>query len=76
MCEEASGCLLRMLRLQFSAALQVVCDHVAPPLQAVFGSAALAPAEAAVALALGPLLLVAVEICKRAVARRVGGART
>ena len=48
----------------------------APPLQAVFGSAALAPAEAAVAVALGPLLLVAVEIGKWAVAKGVGGART
>jgi magnesium-transporting ATPase (P-type) len=36
----------------------------APPLQAVFGTAALAPAEAAVVLALGPLLLVVVEAGK------------
>jgi magnesium-transporting ATPase (P-type) len=48
----------------------------APPLQAVFGSAALAPAEAAITVALGPLLLVAVEIGKWAVAKGVGRART
>jgi magnesium-transporting ATPase (P-type) len=47
----------------------------APPLQGVFGSAALAPAEVVVALALGPLLLVAVEIGKWA-ANGDGGART
>jgi magnesium-transporting ATPase (P-type) len=41
----------------------------APPLQAVFGSTALRPAEAAVVLALGPLLLAIVEAGKRIAAR-------
>ena len=52
-------------------ALQLVFTY-APPLQAVFGSVALAPAEAAVVLALGPMLLLLVEAGKR-IARR--GAR-
>ena len=54
--------------IAITVAAQIAFTY-APPLQAVFSSAALAPAEAAVALALGPLLLVAVEIGKWAVAK-------
>ena len=58
--------------IAITVAAQIAFTY-APPLQAVFSSAALAPAEAAVALALGPLLLVAVEIGKWAVTKGVGG---
>ena len=51
------------LGLAATVAAQLAFTY-APPLQAVFGTTALGPAEAAVVLALGPLLLVAVEIGK------------
>jgi len=56
------------LGLAATVAAQLAFTY-APPMQAVFHSAALAPAEAAAVLALGPLLLVIVEAAKR-VARR------
>ena len=51
------------LGLAVTVAAQLAFTY-APPLQAVFGTVGLAPTEAALVLALGPLLLVAVEAGK------------
>ena len=68
-----TGSLDRDRQLGRAVVAQIAFTY-APPLQGVFGRAALAPAELAVALALGPQLLVAVEIGKWAVAKGAGGA--
>lgn len=50
--------------LAVTVAVQIGFTY-APPLQELFGSAPLGPAEAAAVLALGPLLLAAIEGGKR-----------